>query len=80
MSEDDIVFSRRLHRMTTVTAMATASGGGLAGRPSVTDTGHDNVFLAGDWVGPTGHLADASVASGKAAALAALQVLDRVRS
>jgi len=74
--DDDIVLTRQLHRMTTVTALATASHGGFAGRPSVEATGHDNVFIAGDWVGPTGHLADASVASGKAAAHAALASLD----
>ena len=73
--DDDVVTSRRLHRMTTVTAIATADRGGLAGRPSVTDTGYPNVFVAGDWVGPTGHLADASVASAQAAADAALAVL-----
>jgi hypothetical protein len=30
------------------------------------------VFLAGDWIGPTGQLADASVASARAAAAAAI--------
>jgi len=39
----------------------------------VTDTGVDGVFLAGDWVGPTGLLADAALASGRAAALGALR-------
>ena len=69
----DIVESRRLHRMTTVTAISTAALGGLQARPTVTDTGHDNVFLAGDWVGAEGHLADASIASAEVAAAAALR-------
>jgi thioredoxin reductase len=31
------------------------------------------VFVAGDWVGPAGMLADASAASGEAAAMAAVR-------
>ncbi|MDH3680598.1 MAG: FAD-dependent oxidoreductase, partial [Acidimicrobiia bacterium] len=77
--DDDIVVTRRLHRMTTVTAIPTAARGGLAGRPRVTDTGHDSVFIAGDWVGPDGHLLDAVMASADAAAKAALRVVDRAR-
>ena len=69
---DDVVAKRRLHRMVTVTAIATAEGGGLAGRPGAGDTGLDNVFMAGDWVGPIGHLADASLASATEAARLAL--------
>ena len=45
-----------------------AEGGGLAGRPGVTVEGCPNVFLAGDWVGPEGMLADASAASAREAA------------
>ena len=78
VTDDDIVHSRKLHRMTAVSAVATAELGGLAGRPKATDTGHDNVFLAGDWVGPEGHLADAAIASGRAAADAALRQLAKV--
>lgn len=77
VSDDDIVVSRRLHRMTTVSALAVAAHGGLRGRPAVTDTGHSNVFLAGDWVGPVGHLADATLASAEAAASAALASLEQ---
>ncbi len=72
-----VVERRRLHRMTAATAIPTADQGGLGGRPTVDDTGHDNVFVAGDWVGPTGHLADAAVASGRAAADAAVRHLER---
>jgi phytoene dehydrogenase-like protein len=75
ITADGIVDSRYLHRMTVVGGMATAAGGGLPGRPGVADTGQRNVFLAGDWVGPTGHLLDASMASARdAAARASLAV------
>lgn len=73
---DDVVMRRRLHRMTTVAAMPTAAAGGYSGRPGVTDTGHQHVMIAGDWVGANGHLADASLASGREAAAAALDLLD----
>lgn len=71
---DDVVATRRtLHRMTATTAIPTAAGGGQAGRPGVAVTGRPGVFVAGDWVGPTGHLADAALASGREAALAAVR-------
>ena len=77
VSEDDIVFERKLHRMTACSALATAERGGLAGRPGVADSGVPNVFIAGDWVGDEGHLVDASIASGEKAAVAALRAVDR---
>lgn len=77
VGDEDVVESRSLHRMTPVTSMPTASRGGLAGRPKATDSGHPNVFLAGDWVGPIGHLADASLASAETAATAALAIVDK---
>lgn len=61
---DRATVGRYLHQMPVVTASATPEHGGLRGRPSVTSSGHPGVFVAGDWVGPTGHLADASFASG----------------
>lgn len=72
---DDVLVSRRLHRMTPSSSIPTAARGGMAGRPGVADTGHKNVFLAGDWVGPHGHLADAAIASAEAAAQRALDVV-----
>ncbi len=55
-------------------ALPTAATGGLAGRPATQVDGVDNVFLAGDWVGDTGFLADACFASAREAArLAHLQ-------
>jgi len=79
VAEDDVVVRRRLHTMTVSTSIPIAKLGGLAGRPDITASGHDNVFLAGDWIGPVGQLADASVASGRAAANAALAALSRRR-
>lgn len=58
---------RYLHRMVACGALPVAERGGMRGRPGVADTGHDRVLVAGDWVGPTGHLADAALASGEAA-------------
>jgi hypothetical protein len=58
--------------MTVAAALPTAASGGFAGRPRVGDSGVAGVFLAGDWVGPEGHLLDASVASAEAAVGSAL--------
>ena len=59
--------ARYLHRMVACGALPTPAGGGLAGRPDVADTGHEGVFVAGDWLGSVGHLADAALATGEAA-------------
>lgn len=69
---EDVITSRFLPRMVAAGALPLGAAGGLAGRPAVTASGVDRAFLAGDWVGPTGWLADASLASGRAAAEAAL--------
>ena len=66
---------RYLHRMTVVGAVP-VPGVGLAGRVDVGDTGHDGVLVAGDWVGPRGHLADAALASGEDAGRLAAAALD----
>jgi phytoene dehydrogenase-like protein len=73
VDREAIAVERFLARMVVVGAVPRAVNGGLAGRPAVHATGMPNVFLAGDWVGPDGHLADASLASGHAAGLAALR-------
>jgi phytoene dehydrogenase-like protein len=70
--EDDVVITRFLARMVVAGAAPIAARGGLRGRPAVGATGLPGVFLAGDWVGPTGLLADAALASGRAAALRAV--------
>lgn len=76
LAADRIVDSRYLHRMTVVGGMATASRGGLPGRPWVHETGQRNVYIAGDWVGPTGHLLDASMASAQDAATRAVRAVE----
>lgn len=68
---DQVTLERFLPRMVPITAIATPETGGLVGRPAV-DRG-DGLFLAGDWVGPEGWLVDAAIASGAAAAAAALR-------
>lgn len=77
VDDDAIVEQRRLHKMVTVSALATARSGGYGGRPAADATGRPDVFLAGDWVGPTGHLVDASLASAKHAAQLAVLALER---
>jgi hypothetical protein len=81
IDEGTIVTERYLHRMVACTAIATASAGGLAGRPTVDGpgrlAGRPGTFVAGDWVGPEGHLADAVLASARSAALAAVHHVER---
>ena len=66
-----VTLERFLPRMVAVSAIPTPATGGLAGRPAV-DRG-DGLYLAGDWVGPEGWLVDSAIASGAAAADAALR-------
>jgi phytoene dehydrogenase-like protein len=73
--EEDVVTSRFLARMAVAGAAPIAARGGMAGRPAVDATGLPGVYLAGDWVGPTGLIADAALASGQAAALRAVQAV-----
>jgi phytoene dehydrogenase-like protein len=72
---DRAAHARYLHRMTVVGALP-VPGAGLAGRVDVGDTGHDGVLVAGDWVGPRGHLADAALASGEDAGRRAVTAVD----
>jgi phytoene dehydrogenase-like protein len=66
-----VMLERFLPRMVAVSAIPTPAGGGLAGRPAV-ERGED-LYLAGDWVGPEGWLVDSAISSGAAAAAAALE-------
>lgn len=71
----DLVIDRRfLPRITVSHALATAAQNGLAGRPVPAVPGLDGLYVAGDWVGHEGHLADASLASAK---LAAQMILEK---
>jgi phytoene dehydrogenase-like protein len=65
----EIVVQRRfLPHMAVAHLLPTAAMGGTAGRPTAEVPGIANLFIAGDWVGSEGLLADASLASGKRAA------------
>lgn len=66
---------RFLPNMLVSPALPTAAQGGLRGRPAVAVPNLDGVYLAGDWVGHEGLLADASFASAREAAQ---RVLGRV--
>lgn len=61
---------RFLPEMTVSHAVVDAARGGLAGRPGPAVPGAPGLYVVGDWVGPTGLLADASLASARAAAAA----------
>jgi hypothetical protein len=64
----DLVVHRFLPAVVVGHALVAVESDGFAGRPGGRVAGLKNVFLAGDWIGPTGQLADASVASGIEAA------------
>lgn len=77
---DEVIVRRTLPNMTVTHALATAATGGLAGRPAVAVPGHSRIFLAGDWVGSRGMLADAAVASGVEAATCAASLATKTKS
>ena len=66
---------RFLSGMTVAYGLPCAQENGLLGRPLVTLPERPNVFLASDWVGPEGMLADASAASAVEAARCVLAAL-----
>jgi phytoene dehydrogenase-like protein len=59
---------RFLPRMVVTHAIPTAAGGGFRSRPDVDALGVGGLYLAGDWVGREGTLANAAVASAARAA------------
>jgi phytoene dehydrogenase-like protein len=62
---DVLVRRQYLPRIEAVGALPTASDGGFAGRPGPRVPGLEDLYVAGDWVGPEGFLVDASVASAR---------------
>src|SRR5437868_8346762 len=68
----EIVIRRFLPRMVVSNAVPMANRGGLQGRPKPVVSEIPGLYLAGDWVGDEGQLADASLASAKKAAEAIL--------
>ena len=70
-----VQFRQFLPNLLVTHAQVTAAAGGLMGRPGTRLPAFDNVFIAGDWVGPRGQLSDAAAASAADAAHAAIEVL-----
>jgi len=65
----DVLVERRwLPAMVASSAMVTASGGGMTGRPGPRVPDAPGVYVVGDWVGGEGMLLDASLASAERAA------------
>lgn len=67
-----LVHRRFLPEMVVSNAVVTADSGALAGRPGPAVPDVPGLYVAGDWVGPEGMLADASLASARQAAEAIL--------
>jgi phytoene dehydrogenase-like protein len=65
---EKLVHGRFLPDLVVSHALVRADRGGLAGRPGPPVPGVPGAFLAGDWVGPRGMLADAALASAREAA------------
>ena len=68
---DDQIVAERFLAVHVVTDVLPGPEVGLAGRPAVAVPGSPGVYLAGDWVGPSGWLSDAAMASGQHAGLLA---------
>jgi phytoene dehydrogenase-like protein len=67
----DVLVKRQfMPRIEAVGALPSAKTGGFSGRPAVNVPGFNNLYLAGDWVGDRGFLADACFSSAKQAAQA----------
>lgn len=75
---DEAVAHRRFLARMVVAHTLPGPEVGLAGRPAVAVPGAEGLLVAGDWVGPVGWLADATLASGEVAgALAARAATSR---
>lgn len=72
-AREHVVERRVLPAITVSHHMPLAAEGGYTGRPGARVPGCEGLFVAGDWVGPEGHLADAALASARAAASAAIE-------
>jgi phytoene dehydrogenase-like protein len=75
---DRVELRQFLPNLTVTHAQITAARGGIGGRPSSRLAAFDNVFAAGDWVGPRGQLSDACAASATEAAQCAIEICRRV--
>ncbi len=70
---DNQMVEERFLAVDVVTHLLPSPEVGLAGRPGVEVAGAAGLFLAGDWVGPSGWLSDAAMASGRRAGILAAQ-------
>jgi phytoene dehydrogenase-like protein len=68
---------RFLPRMLASSTLPLAGSGGLAGRPPVVCPDLANVYVAGDWIGADGYLADAALGSAREAARLAMTTQPR---
>jgi phytoene dehydrogenase-like protein len=75
---DEVVERRFVPDLLVANAMPLASENGLPGRPGADVPERPGLFVAGDWIGPEGQLADASLASARAAAAAVASRSERV--
>ena len=71
---DALIHARYLPRLTVTHDGALAAAGGRQSRPGPEVPGADGLYVAGDWVGTQGTLAQSSIASGAAAAR---QIVDK---
>jgi hypothetical protein len=72
-----VVYRRFMPTMAVAHAMVAADEGGFPGRPSGRVPDLQNVFVAGDWVGRVGQLADAAIASAVDAARDAAGIMTK---
>jgi phytoene dehydrogenase-like protein len=73
---DEVIERRFVPELTVAHALPLASEGGTAGRQAVAVAERPGLFVAGDWVGEGGLLADAALGSARAAAAAILRAQD----
>jgi hypothetical protein len=73
--DSNVAESEYLHSMAACSAIPTAATGGMAGRVASDTSAHSNVFLVGDYVGPTGTLVDTTLSS---AAVSADTIISRL--
>jgi phytoene dehydrogenase-like protein len=70
---DDQIVEERFLAVHVVTDVLPSPEQGLAGRPGVEVAGAAGMYVAGDWVGPSGWLSDAAMATGRRAGILAAQ-------
>jgi phytoene dehydrogenase-like protein len=75
----ELVAKRFLPELVVSNSLVRAARGGAAGRPGPSVPGLPGAFVAGDWVGPLGMLADAAMASAREAARLAVAHLAAAR-